>query len=319
MYETLIGKDIDIAAQLLADGELVGIPTETVYGLAANMFSDAAVRQIFEVKQRPSNNPLIVHVYGKDMLSDIVTGIPPEAKALLEVFSPGPLTVLLPKKSTISSIVTANLQHVAIRIPDHQLTLELLKKTGFPLVAPSANPYAYVSPTTAGHVKKMLDGRIPYVLDGGPCKRGLESTIIGFIDGIPTAYRLGAIPIDEMEQVIGKIKLAGTEKTVAPGMHRKHYSPFTKLVVSDDLEKDMFAYKDKKIGLITYNVFSELLPPEHQMLLCERDDFKNAGVNLYATMHTMDTKGYDVIIARKFPEAGLGAAINDRLNRAKAQ
>lgn len=169
LQETTIGQDIDLVVRLLSMEELVAIPTETVYGLAANMFSGAAVKQIFEVKKRPSTNPLIVHTSCMDQLSELVTEIPAEATMLLEAFAPGPITLLLPRSKMISDLVTANLPHVAIRIPDHQLTLELLSRLPFPLVAPSANPYTYISPTNAVHVKAMLNGKIPYVLDGGPC------------------------------------------------------------------------------------------------------------------------------------------------------
>lgn len=315
---TLIGNDVNLAALLLGAGKLVAIPTETVYGLAANMFCEQAVSQIFTVKQRPATNPLIVHVHSAENLREIVTGIPPKAAMLMEAFWPGPLTLLLPKSNQVSNTVTAGLPNVAVRMPNHPLTLALLQKTGFPLVAPSANPYTYISPTNAGHVKKMLNGKIPYVLDGGPCTMGIESTIVGFIDGIPALYRMGAISIEDIEKVTGKITVAITEKAIAPGMHLKHYSPVTPLVVSDNLEQDIIKHRHHNIGVITYNNYTPLLPDEQQLVLCENYDFKTAGANLYAAMHTMDGKGYDLIIARKFPEAGIGLSLNDRLNRAKA-
>jgi L-threonylcarbamoyladenylate synthase len=315
--ETEIGHDIHVAAEFLRENELVAIPTETVYGLAGNIFSEAAIKQIFEVKQRPANNPLIVHVNNADVLTEIVTAIPVEAKLLLEAFAPGPLTLLLPKKKLVSNLVTAGLSDVAIRIPDHTLALALLAEVDLPLAAPSANPYTYISPTSAMHVSQMLNGKIPYILDGGPCKFGLESTIIGFPNGEPTVYRKGAIAIEDIEDKIGKIKIAASEKIVAPGMHPKHYSPRTKLVVSDDLERDIPQYGDQKIGVITYNAYSNLLEYEHQVLLCQDDDFKTAGVNLYAAMHMMDSRNYDIIVVREFPESGIGLSINDRLSRAK--
>ncbi len=318
LQETLIGNDIELAIQLLRSERLVAIPTETVYGLAANMYSESAVRQIFEVKQRPATNPLIVHVPNVDSLSEIVSEIFPEAITLLDTFSPGPITLLLPKSRYVSGLVTAGLPDVAIRIPDHKLTLDLLNKLEFPLVAPSANPYTYISPTSAEHVKTMLNGKISYVLDGGQCARGLESTIMGFPNGVPTLYRLGAISIEEIESVIGKIEIAKAEKVIAPGMHIKHYSPKTRLIVSDDIEQDIAIYSNYKIGLITYNQYSEFLPNESQIVLCENDDFKSAAKKLYAAMHAMDSKDYDLIIASKFPDTGMGRAINDRLNRAKA-
>lgn len=316
---TEIGNDIYIAAELLRANKLVAIPTETVYGLAGNVFSEAAVKQIFGVKQRPANNPLIVHVHNADVLNEIVRAVPTEAKILLDAFTPGPLTLLLPKKKIVPDMVTAGLPDVAIRLPDHKLTLALMAEAGLPLAAPSANPYTYISPTSAIHVLQMLNGKIPYILDGGVCKFGLESTIIGFPKGVPTVYRKGAIPIEEIEDKIGKMKLAASEKIVAPGMHPKHYSPKTKLILSDDPEQDIHKYGDQKISLITYNAYSGLLPYEQQVLLCQDNDFETAGANLYAAMHIMDGGNYDIIIARKFPEIGIGLSINDRLSRAKGE
>ncbi|MGN6396010.1 MAG: L-threonylcarbamoyladenylate synthase [Mucilaginibacter sp.] len=315
---TEIGSNIHIAAELLRANKLVAIPTETVYGLAGNAFSEAAVKQIFEVKQRPANNPLIVHVHNADILNEIVRSVPAEAKILLNAFTPGPLTLLLPKKNIVPDMVTAGLPDVAVRLPDHNLTLALMAEAGLPLAAPSANPYTYISPTSAMHVLQMLNGKIPYILDGGSCKFGLESTIIGFPKGVPTLYRKGAIPIEEIEDKIGKIKLATSEKVLAPGMHAKHYSPKTRLIVSDDLEQDIQKYSHQKIGVITYNVYSNLLANEHQLLLCRHDDFKTAGANLYGAMHAMDSRDYDIIIVRKLPDTGIGISINDRLGRAKA-
>ena len=317
--KTKIGTDIHIAAELLRANNVVAIPTETVYGLAGNIFSEKAIKRIFEVKQRPPSNPLIVHVHQVEALNDIVKVIPAEAKILLDAFAPGPLTLLLPKKAAVSDWVTAGLPDVAIRIPDQKLTLALIAEAGFPLAAPSANPYTYISPTSAMHVFQMLDGRIPYILDGGSCRLGLESTIIGFERGKPTLYRKGAITIEEIEDKIGKIKLPVSQKIVAPGMHLKHYSPKTKLILSDDPETDIHKYGNLKVGLITYNAYSNLLPCEQQILLCQQDDFKVAGANLYGAMHLMDNMNYDMIIVRKFPETGIGLSINDRLNRAKAQ
>ncbi|HEK20487.1 L-threonylcarbamoyladenylate synthase [Mucilaginibacter sp.] len=315
--ETALGNDIYKAAELLRANELVAIPTETVYGLAGNAFSETAVKQIFHVKQRPANNPLIIHIHHTDALSELVKEIPDEAKLLLDAFTPGPITFLLPKKDRVSDVVTAGLPDVAIRIPNHKLTLALLKEAALPIAAPSANPYTYISPTSAEHVYKMLHGKIPYILDGGPCTLGLESTIIGFPGGVPTLYRKGAITIEEIEAQIGKVRLATTEKIVAPGMHLKHYSPKTRLILSDDPEQDIRNYQHQRTGFITYNTYSDALATGDQVLLCQHDDFKTAGANLYAAMHLMDSRNYDIIIARKFPETGIGLSINDRLNRAK--
>jgi L-threonylcarbamoyladenylate synthase len=317
--ETIVGLDIDHAAALLRSDNLVAIPTETVYGLAANMFSERAVQQVFEVKRRPNSNPLIVHVACQDHLRAIVKNIPSAAKILIDAFSPGPLTLLLDKKTSVSDSITAGHQTVAVRIPGHPIALSLLNKLSFPLVAPSANPYTYISPTKAEHVKEMLDGSIRYVLDGGPCEMGIESTIIGFPKGIPTIYRVGAISLEEIEAKIGIVRLTTSEQVVAPGMHLKHYCPHTKLMVSDNPDEDINICSNLNICLITYNTLSNILPKEQQILLCEQDDFKVAAAGLYAALHTADARGYDLIIARKFPETGIGISINDRLERAKIQ
>jgi len=193
-----IGKDIKKAAQLLKDGNVVAIPTETVYGLAANALDENAIRKVFEVKKRPITNPLIVHISGKEELSKYVLDISEIAEKLANHFWPGPLTLLLPKKTIISDFVTASFTNVAIRVPNHPMTLELLKNLPFPLVAPSANPFMYISPTTAQHVVKQLGDKIPYVLDGGICSKGLESTVIGFKNDIPVIYRMGSITLEEI-------------------------------------------------------------------------------------------------------------------------
>ncbi len=185
------GTDIQLAAEYLLRGELVAIPTETVYGLAANALDERAVARVFEVKNRPLHNPLIIHVADVDQINRYTTDVPPAAQKLLSRFAPGPLTLLLPRNSTIPDIVTASSPLVAVRIPAHPMTRELLRRTGIPLAAPSANPFGYISPTTAGHVEKMLRDKIPYILDGGPCEAGIESTIIGFPAGVPTIYREG--------------------------------------------------------------------------------------------------------------------------------
>ncbi|MFT6149838.1 MAG: L-threonylcarbamoyladenylate synthase, partial [Saprospiraceae bacterium] len=175
-----IGQDIKEAAELLKNGKVVAIPTETVYGLAANALNDAAVKLIFTTKERPMTNPLIIHLPSLEAVQIYVTELPLLAKKLAAVFCPGPLTMVLPKKPIVPDTVTANLPNVAVRIPNHPLTLELLRMLDFPLAAPSANPFGYISPTTAQHVENQLGKKIPYILDGGLCQKGLESTIVSF-------------------------------------------------------------------------------------------------------------------------------------------
>jgi L-threonylcarbamoyladenylate synthase len=315
-YETVIGTDIDYAKHLLVNNELVAIPTETVYGLAANAYNAAAVGKIFIAKDRPFSNPLIVHVGNLDQLREIVKEIPPAALLLLNKFSPGPLTLLLPRNSRIPDIITAGLPDVAVRIPAHPLTLSLLQQIDFPLAAPSANPFGYISPTKAGHVKRMLDGKIPYILDGGECQAGIESTIVGFVDNVPIIYRQGVITKEDIEECLGVAYLNESKKTVAPGMLDSHYSPHTPLYLTDDIELAIKEIGGTDVGLVTYNEFCNLLPADRQILLFKANDFKTGATNLYAALHEMDNRSYKAIIVRKLPQYGIGAAVNDRLWRA---
>lgn len=312
----MIGTDIQYAKELLVKGEVVAIPTETVYGLAANAFNEEAVRKIFLIKKRPLHNPLIVHVRNVNQLRLIVENIPGKAEVLLNKFTPGPLTILLPKKDSIPDIVTAGLPDVAIRIPHHPLTLQLLSEIDFPLAAPSANPFGYISPTTAQHVESMLSEKIPYVLDGGPCAAGIESTIVGFKNDKAIIYRQGIITKEEIEEVIGSIEINEQKKIVASGMMDSHYAPHTPLVLTDDINTVIKKLINNKVGLITYNEYSDLLPKDQQIILHTSNDLALAAHNLYASLHEMDSRKYEYIIVKKLPEKGIGIAINDRLSRA---
>jgi L-threonylcarbamoyladenylate synthase len=313
---TLIGTDISYASELIRQGELVAIPTETVYGLAANALDEQAVRKIFAAKGRPLTNPLIIHVAEIDQVSDYAQQIPAAAYRLLEAFSPGPLTVLLPRRTIVPDVVTAHLPHVAIRIPNHPLTHSLLSVLRLPLAAPSANPYGYISPTSAQHVYKMLKGKISYILDGGNCAGGIESTIVGFPEGIPTLYREGLINKEAIEAIIGPVKRKETNQPLAPGMTASHYSPRTPLILSEDIDELLADHEGKHIGLITYDAYSKKLPQQNQLLLYQDNDLSAAASRLYAAMHEMDERGYDLILVRKLPHQSLGVALNDRLNRA---
>ncbi|MBE2288545.1 MAG: threonylcarbamoyl-AMP synthase [Chitinophagaceae bacterium] len=310
------GTDIQLAAEYLLRGETVAIPTETVYGLAANALDEKAVARVFEVKQRPLHNPLIIHVADVEQITRYTNELPPAAQVLLSRFAPGPLTLLLPRNSSIPDIVTAGSPLVAVRIPDHPVTLELLRLTDLPLAAPSANPFGYISPTTAGHVEKMLGEKIPYVLDGGPCDAGIESTIIGFPDSVPTIYREGAIPKDHIEKLIGAVAVFAGKKIHAPGMSAVHYSPKTPLILCDDLEQVVRDHDHFRIGVITYGNYAVGVTADNQWILCKEQDWETAAHNLYAALHEMDERNYELILAKTFPEAGLGSALNDRLRRA---
>ena len=220
----MIGKDIAHAAALLQQGEVIGMPTETVYGLAGNALDEATVAKIFSIKQRPSFDPLIVHVAKVHQLENWVKNIPVAAHLLAEKFMPGALTLLLEKKSSISDLVTAGSALVAMRIPAHPMAQALLDMLPFPLAAPSANPFGYISPTSAAHVAQQLGDRIPYILDGGLCSIGLESTIVGFPEGKATIFRKGGIAVEAIEEVIGEVLVQShsSSNPQAPGMLKSH-------------------------------------------------------------------------------------------------
>jgi len=315
---SIISKDISKAIKLLNNEELVAIPTETVYGLAGNIFSEKAVSAIFATKKRPSFNPLIVHIGSKDWLKEIVTHIPEKAQHLADVFWPGPITLVLPKKEIIPNNITAGKSTVAVRVPNHAVTLELLKNIDFPLAAPSANPFSSISPTHPEHVESYFNKDIKMVLDGGPCKSGIESTIIGFEDDEPVIYRLGSTPIEEIEKVIGSIEIKNKKEVNpnAPGMLERHYAPKTKTILTDDLTKSIKFHSDKRIGLLTFNDILNDDTIQFKIVLSETSSLDEAASKLYDALHQLDEQELDIIIAEQLPDYGLGKSINDRLSRA---
>lgn len=314
----IIGKDINLAKEFLRKNQLVAIPTETVYGLAGNALDEKAVLSIFETKKRPSFDPLIVHTDSLDKLREYVTEIPEQAYQLAEKFWPGPLTLLLPKKDNIPDLVTSGLDTVAVRIPDHSLTLRLLATLDFPLAAPSANPFGYISPTTAQHVNQQLGDKIPYILDGGECGIGIESTIIGFVDQIPTVYRLGGLAIEDIENVIGKVVLMShsSSNPKAPGMLKSHYAPRKPFFLKD--RNEMPKTDDDTSAYLLFDHFIEEIDRKNQRLLSPSGDLKEAAHNLFAFLRELDAQAFDQIFAEFVPDHDLGKAINDRLKRAAA-
>ncbi len=319
MFNTIIGKDISAAKKFLEGGEAVGIPTETVYGLAANALNEDAVLKIFSVKNRPHFDPLIVHTHSKDEIKKYVEEIPETAEKLINAFMPGPVTVLLKKKNNIPDLVTSGLDNVAIRIPNHALTLELLRQLSFPLAAPSANPFGYISPTTSYHVFDQLQGRIPYILDGGSTEVGVESTIVGFEDGEAFVYRLGGLAIEDIEKVIGKVKINLNESSnpKSPGMLKSHYAPKKSLKIVD-FENSRMEIQSEKIGVIAFNKYVEGIDEKNQILLSPLGNLNEAAKNLFTAMRKLDASDVHEILAVKFPDEGLGRAINDRLKRASS-
>jgi L-threonylcarbamoyladenylate synthase len=315
----MIGTDLHEAAALLRRGQLVAIPTETVYGLAGNALSPKAVSSIFEVKNRPRFDPLIVHTHSIELLSAYAENVPPAALDAARAFMPGPLTLLLKKSPLIPDIVTAGSSRVALRIPQHSLTQSLLSLLDFPLAAPSANPFGYISPTTAQHVADQLGGRIPYILDGGPCQVGVESTILGWENGECIVYRKGGLSVEALEEVAGPLRVQAhsASNPQAPGMLKAHYAPAAPLVIGP-IEELLEAHSGKRLGIISFRKAYKELPPERQLVLSPSGDYAEAARKLFAGMRALDKLELDLILAELLPEESLGRAINDRLRRAAA-
>lgn len=318
-----IGQDIGAATAWLNAGDVVGIPTETVYGLAGNALNTDAVLSIFRVKNRPAFDPLIVHTDSPARLSEFVADFPPAAQQLAGAFWPGPLTLLLPKQASISDLVTAGLPTVAVRIPNHSLTRQLLAGLDFPLAAPSANPFGYISPTTAQHVADQLGSQIPYILDGGPAQVGLESTIVGFDGDTPRIFRLGGLTQAQIEAVVGPVTVQthSTDNPAAPGMLSSHYAPRKPLVLLNAGQSPPLSGRTSpdRTGMLAFREPVGGIPDEQQRVLSPVGDLNEAAKNLFACLRWLDTLDLDLIYAETLPNHGLGAAINDRLRRASAQ
>ena len=318
--QTIVTDDIDRAGAILREGGLVAIPTETVYGLAANAESAEAVVQIFDVKQRPSFDPLIVHISGSSELDRYVHSVPESAHRLAEAFWPGPLTLVLPRRACIPDIVTSGLDTVGLRVPAHPMSLDLLRSLDFPLAAPSANPFGYISPTCPQHVLDQLGGKIPYILDGGTCSVGVESTIVGFEGGQPCIYRLGGLPIEKLQEVIPnlKLKISQSSDPKAPGMLESHYAPRKPLVLTT-LAEILPLQTDGRIGVLSYNTsWSGVLGVVHAEVLSPAADVQEAATNLFAALRRLDSSAAERIYAELIPEVGVGRAVNDRLRRASS-
>jgi L-threonylcarbamoyladenylate synthase len=313
----IISKEISEAALFLKIGQLVGIPTETVYGLAANATDLKAVVKIFETKNRPDFDPLIVHIGQASDIQIWGKNIHPKLVEITNKLWPGPLTVVVEKSDSIPDLVTSGLSTVGIRMPNHPLTLALLRAIPFPLAAPSANPFGYISPTSAKHVDDQLGEKIPFILDGGPCDVGVESTIIQIINEEIHVLRWGGI--DEKQLSIFGLPVISaahsTSKPNAPGQLTSHYAPRKPFYLGniEELESD---FKGKRVGRLFWNKKSELATDR---TLSIQSDLNEAARNLFRLMRELDTLNIDVILAETVPQEGIGRAINDRLKRAAAQ
>lgn len=311
------GTDIGRAKKLLEAGELVAIPTETVYGLAANAFDAQAALRIFEAKRRPSFDPLIVHTSSLERVGDFVKEVPEVAHKLAEAFWPGPLTLLLQKNEKVPDLVTSGLPRIAVRIPRHVLTLQLLQELDFPLAAPSANPFGYISPTTARHVEEQLGEQIPYILDGGPCEVGVESTIIGFEGAKTIIYRLGGMSVEELVPYCSELMLMphSSSNPQTPGQLKSHYAPRIPVTIGN-LTEMLTRFDKNEVAVLS---FRDHYPEVRQFILSPAGDLLEAAKNLFKALRELDKMPVKHILAEEVPDYGLGRAINDRLARAAAR
>ncbi len=308
-----ISKDTTLANRLLREGKLVAIPTETVYGLAANALDADAVIRIFETKNRPHFDPLIIHVYAQEEVSRYATEIPEFATKLMTAFWPGPLTIVLKKSKIVPDIVTSGLDSVALRMPNHPLTLALLRETGFPLAAPSANPFGYISPTSVNHVADQLGEKIPLILDGGDCEIGVESTIVDCTGSEPVVLRLGGTSTEAMMNIVGKVEVRtyNEETPNAPGMLLSHYAPRKKMLLGNI--HDLLHEHSKSVSILS---FKDQYFNFNNIRLSEAGDLNEAARNLFSALRKLDADHSDLILAETVPDYGIGRAINDRLRRA---
>ncbi|CCQ94991.1 tRNA(NNU) t(6)A37 threonylcarbamoyladenosine modification; threonine-dependent ADP-forming ATPase [[Clostridium] ultunense Esp] len=329
------------AAKLLRQGEVVAFPTETVYGLGADAYSDQAVAKIYAAKGRPSDNPLILHFYDPGQVKEVVTHLPPLAEELFRRFSPGPLTLILPNNGRASSLATAGLSTVAVRVPNHPVALALLREVGRPLAAPSANRSGKPSPTKAAHVLADLEGRIAGIIDGGETGIGLESTVLDITLSPPQILRPGGITKESLEEVIGKVGVdpalnQSNAPPKAPGLKYPHYAPRAPLTLVADLNPSRRRRKmaaqaaerirdGKRVGILTTDedvpYFEEHLPGEpgnHWVILSlgERGNLDGIAQHLYEALRSFDPLDVDEIIGESFPKGGIGAAIMNRLSKA---
>lgn len=315
-----IGKDLQMAADILSANELIAIPTETVYGLAANAYSPQAVAKVFQTKNRPSFNPLILHTCDLQRVQQFVREIPAKAELLAREFWPGPLTMLFYKKTVVPDIVTAGLPRVAVRIPQHPVTLQLLQRLSFPLAAPSANPFGYISPTRPEHVNAQLGGKIKYILDGGPCQVGIESTIVGFEGDQVVIYRLGGLSLEAIEKVVGEVEKLphSSSQPQSPGMLKSHYAPGKKVVIGN-IEQLLSKFGNQQVATLSLQKSFSDLPAGHQVILSPEGDLQEAAAGLFEALRYLDNLPITHIFAEPMPDHGLGRAINDRLKRAAAE
>ncbi len=310
--------DVTRAVQVLQAGGLVALPTETVYGLAADAENELAVRRIFAVKGRPATHPLIVHIANAQALSRWASAVPPEARTLAQTFWPGPLTLVLPRSARASDVVTGGQPTVALRVPAHPLARQVLAQLRGGLAAPSANRFGKVSPTTAEHVRADLGDEVDFILDGGPCEVGVESTIVDLSGEVPAVLRPGGVPLEALEAALGRTLTVRAHGDVrAPGMLPSHYAPRAglELVAPDQLvsRAAVLAGEGRRVALLAP---AGVPVPAGATLFDIPADAAGYARALYARLRDIDAAGFEVIVAAPPPESGLGLAVRDRLRRA---
>jgi len=316
------------AADTIRQNELVSFPTETVYGLGANAKSDEAVKKIYEAKGRPSDNPLIIHISSIDSVAEFVETIPPVAKILMDHFWPGPLTIILKKKeNVISSLATVGLPTVAIRMPNHEIALALIKASGVPIAAPSANTSGKPSPTHFEHVYNDLNGKIAGIIDGGDSGVGVESTVIDCTGEVPVILRPGGVTKEDIEKLVGKVEVdpslhSKDEKPKSPGMKYKHYAPNAPMYLVEGsqlfIQKLAWDYQQrgKKVGILTTDEQKHLYEADTVISCGTRENLETVAHNLYHALRQFDVEKVDVILSESFPEKNIGFAIMNRLKKA---
>lgn len=326
-----VESQIQKAKNLLTSGDVVAFPTETVYGIGANVFDISAIKKVFEVKKRPQENPLIAHISSPEMLTTLVTEVSPMNQILIDSFWPGPLSIVFPKRPEVPSIVTAGLDTIVVRFPAHPIAQALITECGFPLAAPSVNPSGKPSSTHQQHVIDYFQEKI-FVIEGNFSDIGLESTVISTLDGTPTILRQGAITKEELEHVLGQevmiAKHTEDAKTTSPGMKFKHYSPRAPIEViplskTEEIDQTIrdkafdHLANGKKVGALVSQETRFSLPPQVVTFsLGPRNNFSTISARLYDGLHRFDLTDVDIILVESFPEEGLGATIMDRIHRA---
>ncbi|MDI6784287.1 MAG: L-threonylcarbamoyladenylate synthase [bacterium] len=311
-------KSIQTAAAFLKKGGIVVFPTETVYGLGASVFNPEAVVKIFEVKRRPRFDPLIVHIAERDAVTRLCSIVDRRANLLAQTFWPGPLTLVLPKSEVVPDIVTAGLPNVAVRMPAHPVALALIRETGTPIAAPSANLFGRLSPTTIEHILEQLKNRVDLILDAGKTPIGVESTVVSLVGKDIVLLRPGGLPLEDIEKIVGPVQIPKSlpNRPDSPGQLPQHYSPRTPLRIKTGKIK---LEPNIKIGLLAFTESSDPAGYARVAVLSPQGNLREAAANFFGCLHELDQAGLDVIYAEPVPKIGLGRAIMDRLERAETK